>query len=335
MSSAARAPKQPPRASTSASQPRSLSTHPSSSDDAAPRIVKAAGSSRIEPSIDPLVDSADAALRTASRAASLAETLRRAPTLKPARELRARQLLDGGFAQARADGALDEASSRLANRIRAHLPRGGLTVTLTDNRYTMISVRRERRNGRHYKVRLHHMFADAEPGITRALARYIAKNDRHSSRVLGDYIDANQHRVRDRSRRSCSPRLTTNGTYHDLRQIYNDVNERYFNGRIDAHITWGQRTGRPRRRNSIKMGSYSVEDRLIRIHRSLDRAFVPRFFVEWIVYHEMLHQVHDIKVVNGRRQFHSKEFLEDEARFEHYVEARAWERAHLEQLLTY
>jgi hypothetical protein len=75
------------------------------------------------------------------------------------------------------------------------------------------------------------------------------------------------------------------------------------------------------------MGSYSVEERLIRIHRSLDRAFVPRFFVEWIVFHEMLHQVHDIKVKNGRREFHSKAFLDAEAGFDRYVEARAWERA--------
>ena len=82
------------------------------------------------------------------------------------------------------------------------------------------------------------------------------------------------------------------------------------------------------------MGSYSVEERLIRIHRSLDRGFVPRFFVEWIVFHEMLHQVHDIKVKNGRREFHSKAFLSNEARFERYAEARAWERIHLDALLT-
>ena len=94
-------------------------------------------------------------------------------------------------------------------------------------------------------------------------------------------------------------------------------------------------TGAPRRRASIKMGSYSVEERLIRIHRSLDRAFVPRFFVEWIVFHEMLHQIHDIKVKNGRREFHSRAFLDAEARFDRYVEARAWERANLDALLTY
>jgi hypothetical protein len=229
---------------------------------------------------------------------------------------------------------LEEARRSLERRIRAHLSRGTLAVTLTDNRYTMIAVRRENRDGRAFKVRLHHMFLDANPAITRALARYIVNNDRESSRLLGEFIDANQHRVKSRGRRAGETRLVTRGKYHDLQDIFDDLNRRYFGGTIDARITWGQRGGRPRRRNSIKMGSYSVEERLVRIHRSLDRAFVPRFFVEWIVYHEMLHQVHEIKVVNGRRQFHSREFLRDEARFEHYIAARRWERVHLDALLT-
>ncbi|MEO7729397.1 MAG: hypothetical protein ABIY55_00365, partial [Kofleriaceae bacterium] len=156
-----------------------------------------------------------------------------------------------------------------------------------------------------------------------------------ASRILGDFIDENTNHVRGRTRKTPATLIFTAGEYHDLRQIYDDINARYFDETIEAAITWGQRTGRPRRRNSIKMGSYSVEDRLIRIHRSLDRAFVPRFFVAWIVFHEMLHQVHDIRVKNGRREFHSKDFLADEAGFELYEEAKIWERRHLDALLTY
>ncbi len=232
---------------------------------------------------------------------------------------------------------LTSAEASLSRRIRAHMVRGQVRVTLTDNRYTMISVRRQPRghSQRTYEVRLHCMFADADPVITRALARYIADNDRDASRVLGDFIDANQEVVRGRSRKSPAQVILTAGDHHDLRVIFDHLNGRYFGGSIEAAITWGMRTGRPRRRHSIKMGSYSVEERLIRLHRSLDRAFVPRFFVEWIVFHEMLHQVHDIKVKNGRREFHPKAFMADEARFERYVEARAWERSHLDALLTY
>jgi hypothetical protein len=48
----------------------------------------------------------------------------------------------------------------------------------------------------------------------------------------------------------------------------------------------------------------------------------------------MLHQVHDIRLKNGRREFHSAEFMADEALFARYDEARLWERAHLDELLT-
>ncbi len=232
-----------------------------------------------------------------------------------------------------------DAQDSLERRIRAHLSKGRVQVTLTDNRYTMISVRRiapkASREDRRYEVRLHHMFADADPVITRALARYIADNDADASRVLGDFIDENSGHVRGRSRRTPTTVIFTAGEFYDLRAIFDELNALYFGNKIEAAITWGARTGRPRRRNSIKMGSYSVEDRLIRIHRSLDREFVPRFFVAWIVFHEMLHQVHDIRVKNGRREFHSKEFLADEAQFGHYDEARSWERRHLDAILTY
>jgi hypothetical protein len=241
----------------------------------------------------------------------------------------------GQLAEAEADAALVRAELSLTRRIRAHLPRGSLQVTLTDNRHTMISVRRDHTRGPRYRVRLHHMFADADPIVTRALARYIGQNDASASRVLGTFIDTHQHRVRPIGRARPLVTIDTRGRHFDLQEMFDDLNRRYFDGRILARITWGQRCGKPRRRNSIKMGSYSVEEQLIRVHRSLDRGFVPRFFVEWIVYHEMLHQVHEATLVNGRRQFHTAAFLADEALFEHYERARAWERAHLDEILTY
>jgi hypothetical protein len=266
------------------------------------------------PLVDPCsADDTDG--EVASHAAALAEALRRRRGSDVPQEI------------------LD-AQDSLERRIRAHMQKGRVTVTLTDNRYTMISVRRVAKEKR-YEVRLHAMFVDADPVITRALARYIADNDAEASRVLGDFIDQNAGHVRGRARRQPMQVIFTAGEHHDLREIFDELNDRYFGNKIDAVITWGQRNGRPRRRNSIKMGSYSVEDRLIRIHRSLDRAFVPRFFVAWIVFHEMLHQVHDIRVKNGRREFHSKEFLADEAMYEYYDEAKSWERRHLDALLTY
>ena len=249
----------------------------------------------------------------AERAVSLVESLRRQPATAE---------------------SIAQAQTRLETRIRAHLERAAVAVTLTDNRYTMISVRRIPRE-RRYEVRLHLMFADADPVITRALAKYVADNDRDASRILGQFIDGNNDHVRGRARRAPNQIIVTGGDVHDLRDIYDQVNAQYFADKIDAAITWGPRTASVRRRNSIKMGSYALEDRLIRVHRSLDRAFVPRFFVEWIMFHEMLHQVHGVAVKNGRREFHSAAFMADEKRFEHYHRAKMFERSHLEQLLTY
>jgi predicted metal-dependent hydrolase len=231
----------------------------------------------------------------------------------------------------------EEARIALEIQIAQHVPDGRLALALTDNRYTMISVKREKGL---FRLRLHHMFLDAAPEVVRALADYVAHNDREASRLLGRFIDVNQRKIR-RPRRVHRPApqvLETRGEVHDLQDIYAALNQRYFAGAIDARITWGQRAAADtpkKRRSSMKMGSYSVEDRLIRIHPSLDRPFVPRMFVEWIVYHEMLHQKHDIPVRGGRRQFHTPAFLAEEARFGEFHRARLWERAHLDLLLYY
>lgn len=235
----------------------------------------------------------------------------------------------------------DEAARQLLERrIAQHVPLGRLALAVTDNAYTMISVKREKGL---YRLRLHHMFLDAEPDVVRALGAYVSHNDRAASNLLGRFIDIHQRKIRKqrRGRRRVAPpsiTIETRGEIHDLQSIFDDLNTRYFEGTIDARITWGQR-GAPgakrRHRTSIKMGSYAVEDRLIRIHPSLDRPFVPRLFVSWIVFHEMLHQKHDIPVIEGRRIFHTPEFLAEETTFAEYDEVRIWERQNLDRLLYY
>jgi hypothetical protein len=233
----------------------------------------------------------------------------------------------------RARKALEE---RISSAMLPHAPEARLALAVTDNRFTMISVKRE--HGL-FRLRLHHMFLEASHDIVRALGRYVARNDRDASQLLAQFIDVNHRKIRRaRRRRPTVFTIETRGEVHDLKEIYDELNRRYFAGKIDARITWSQRAqpgAKRRRRNSIKMGSYSVEDRLIRIHASLDRPFVPRLFVEWIVYHEMLHQKHDIPVVGGRRQYHTPEFLAEEATYEHFHRMSRWERENLDKILSY
>jgi len=217
----------------------------------------------------------------------------------------------------------------LQERLSAYLLQGRPRIVLTDNVYTMVSIKR---GDGVVTFRLHHMFVEAPAAVLRALGRYAESQDRESASVLQAFIRVNEHAVRDRA--SPRPVVTdVEGKYHNLQEIFDRLNANYFEGRIRARITWGPRSRRQNSRQSIQLGSYTVEDELIRIHPVLDAADVPGFFVEWIVYHEMLHEVHDMPVVDGRRVYHTAEFRRAEAQFEHYSEAVLWERTRLDRLL--
>jgi predicted metal-dependent hydrolase len=195
---------------------------------------------------------------------------------------------------------------RLEQALATHLPPGkSLALKLTDNRYSMVAVRRAPSG---YSVRIHRMFANVERRIVRALARYVVHNDRRASSVLGAHIEKNKDIIRQQPRRPRQVTIRTAGRHHDLQSIFNRLNAEYFAGKLEARITWGPSTNRRRRRRSIKMGSFSVEDRIIRIHPALDQATVPPYFVAWIVFHEMLHGKHEVTRVGERRCFHTPEF---------------------------
>lgn len=226
------------------------------------------------------------------------------------------------------DVAVQERAVSIA--LKPYLPPGkALELTLTDNHYSMISIRR-RPDG--YRLRLHKMFVGAPPRIVRALVRYVVHNDRRASQLLGDYIERHQHVIKRQERKPRPFRGRTAGRHHDLQAIFDSLNAERFESKLDARITWGPVTAR-RARRSIKMGSFAVEDRIIRIHPILDQEDVPAFFIRWIVFHEMLHGRHDIIRKGRRRIFHSPAFIADEQSFPEFARASAWEKANLDRLL--
>ncbi|HTA21358.1 MAG TPA: hypothetical protein VK989_18830 [Polyangia bacterium] len=233
--------------------------------------------------------------------------------------------------QVRLPRSAEDEGGRVAVALALYLPPGKkLELALTNNHYSMISVRRKADG---YRLRLHRMFVGAEPRVVRALARYVVHNDRRASTLLGEYIEAHQHIIRQQERRPRLIKTRTAGRHHDLQAIFDRLNAQMFGGALDARITWGPGAGAGRRRRSIKMGSFAVEDRVIRIHPALDQDNVPGFFVEWIVFHEMLHGKHEVLRTNGRRRFHTQEFLAEEQTFPEYARACAWEKTNLDRLL--
>jgi hypothetical protein len=203
-------------------------------------------------------------------------------------------------------------------------------VTFTDNRRSMISVRRR---DQEYHVRLHHLFRGADEGVLKALAEYISGNSRRSLRVIRDFIGEHRHKIRQKaSAASRRARITHQGLYFNLLDSFTELNDRYFGGGIECSITWGKRIRHSRRR-SIRLGSYSPSSKIIRINPILDREFVPQYVVESITYHEMLHSFLGFRYVEGRRFSHYLEFKEMERRFIHNDIAKLWIKKNL-NLLT-
>jgi hypothetical protein len=129
------------------------------------------------------------------------------------------------------------------------------------------------------------------------------------------------------------PALPNGGRHHDLDAILEDVRRRFFSDGAAVKICWGRWSGRSRTR-SIRFGAYLPRASLIRIHPALDQAFVPRLFVEFIVYHELLHHVIPPVRSNGRYQIHSPAFRLRERQFPAYAEAMAWRKRSLRRLLA-
>jgi hypothetical protein len=215
---------------------------------------------------------------------------------------------------------LEAALSRTAER--------PLRLTLTENRSVLLSV--QRRDGT-VLLRLHRMFLYAPPAVVRAVARGLRRTNRRADFQVRRFMNENLYRVRRAPRRL--PPLLTAGRAHDLQHVYDRLNTRFFGNKLRVPLTWGRGSGRARR-GGLTFGSYDPVLALIRIHPVLDRHDVPAFFLESVVYHEMLHHyLGGIPDRAGRTVYHSRAFREAEARFPWHREGLAWEKENLPRLL--
>lgn len=214
---------------------------------------------------------------------------------------------------------VDEASLR-----RALEDVTGMTLDLviTNNRSSLLSF-----NPGSYssaQVRVHRMFLSASPEVVRALGLWLKRRQcKRSAAAIDDFIRENRHLIAKRKPRKILT-FQVEGRIHDLQKLYDEVNAEHFDNTLKVPITWG-RLPTKRNRRSIRFGSYSPEDHLVRIHPYLDQEFVPEFFVRYIVFHEMLHARLGIEVhPSGRRIIHSKVFNRMERAYPDYDRSIAW-----------
>jgi hypothetical protein len=201
-----------------------------------------------------------------------------------------------------------------------------ICLTFTRNRSTLLSCR-ERRGV--LRVRMHQTFAAAGAREVVAIARYLTGSDREASAIISDFIATH-----GAGEAPAEGALAPRGRFHDLDEIHGELNERFFHGASNSRITWGH-AGSRRSRRTIQLGSFVANENLIRIHPSLDQAFVPRQYVAWVVFHEMLHEVLGVERKRRRRSVHPPEFGVLEATFPDFAACKEWERLNLHRLLRF
>jgi len=187
-------------------------------------------------------------------------------------------------------------------------------------------------------VRLSDLLRDAPEAVLAALARILISKLYRQPVAPADYAFyrrfLNQRHVRrrlGRIRRARGRKLldTPRGQVYDLRRVFRQLNRRYFGGRLPMPVlSWS------RARSRTVLGHFDAAHNTVVISRLLDSPRVPRYVLEYLLYHEMLHLKYPVEVAaatGDRRRYHSRAFRQDERRFAHYAQAR---RA-LKRLVSY
>jgi hypothetical protein len=146
-----------------------------------------------------------------------------------------------------------------------------------------------------------------EPLYATRYRRYISSHD----------MTAKAHLVRQvRGRKQIdSPR----GQVYDLDEIFENLNTQFFYGLLARpRMTWS----RAHARNSL--GHYDPAHNAIVVSRVFDQLRVPRYAIDYIVYHEMLHLKHPVKLRGSRRCVHGPDFQAEEKLFPQLEEAKAF-----------
>ncbi len=108
------------------------------------------------------------------------------------------------------------------------------------------------------------------------------------------------------------------GEFYDLEEVFEDLNRRFFGGLLARPLLgWSRSVSR------TMLGHFDPAHNAIVISKIFDRSGVPRFLVEYIVFHEMLHLRHPVEHHSRGRCVHTRDFKEAEKAFPRLAEARA------------
>jgi hypothetical protein len=186
-------------------------------------------------------------------------------------------------------------------------------------------------------LRLNHLFAEAPDEVVEALAAWLraGRRARRACTILDEWIAELGERLSSMPRKA--PRIRTRGEQHDLKELLDELLASEFDerslppGRVPA-VTWGRRSG-ARARHTLQLGSYEHERELVRIHPVLDQEAVPRFFVRYVLFHELLHAVQQLDGGSSRGRHHGRAFRSRERRYPDYEAALRWQEQNIGRLI--
>ncbi len=109
------------------------------------------------------------------------------------------------------------------------------------------------------------------------------------------------------------------GRFYHLEEVFDSLNERFFGGLLGRpELTWSEHMAKR------SLGHYDASHNTIVVSQVFDRPSSPRYAIEYLLYHEMLHLKHPVKMRGIRRCVHSQEFKAEEALFPQLKEALAF-----------
>jgi hypothetical protein len=144
-----------------------------------------------------------------------------------------------------------------------------------------------------------------------------AQADRYKRYVSSEAVARGAEHIRiTRGRKRISTHL---GRIYDLHEVFDTLNVRFFHGLMGRPtLTWSAHHAKR------MLGHYDAAHNTIVVSQVFDRVDTPRCAVEYLMYHEMLHLKHPVRVKAGRRCVHSREFQAEERLFPQMDEAREY-----------
>ncbi len=193
--------------------------------------------------------------------------------------------------------------------------------------YVGISSRIRLRGGTFF-VRISDILSDAPAEFHAALAQILIRKLFRRSipakdlQIYRDYLKQTliqEKSIANRRARGRKIVTTAKGKTYNLDEIFLFLNQIYFqNALAKPTLTWSAK------KTFRILGHHDSAHETIAVSKSLDDPHVPRFVVEYVVYHEMLHIKHPTSYRNGRRYNHTPQFRRDEREFAFFEEAENW-----------